>query len=307
MIPQQQALPRTAPSGLVAPRVVGRHGNTGKGRLDLLDALLQMYEPELFSIDTSVGVEQDTQRAQSFDVCVDVGFGDSVHTFVDFARNLHARRMMGTLLVIGTESNSKRLASGKANLKDLFDGSMQKADSVELRLGEVKGWFALPLHGTEPAPAFIRALNVLRDYHPSDALHALHTLGAQLKYGGLLMEGSASTHGHTAVVALVRRGAKGACAEATRGQVEDVATQLRLEALCFCVDFRGDGPRLKGCPNRWFSRQIPQLWQHQRTKFGRSTNTKGQEPVPKKRKHGGKRGQKWHGGGGCVRPSHYFS
>lgn len=304
----------------VAARVVGQHGNTSKGRLDRLDALLELYEPALFTAPSASAAA----AVAVVEVCVDVGFGDAIDTYRDFAARLSTRRVEGTLRVVGTESDAGRLAAGKSSLGDDLRDS-----SLALRLGEAQGWFVLPLEEPEAPPVFIRALNVLRDYHPSDALRGLQTLGAQLAPGGLLMEGSASTPGHTSVVALVRRGlASQPSVTADTAGMEEGYAALRLEALCFCVDFeRRDAPKLKGASNRWFTRQIPQLWQHQHTKAapaaehvsegdivtcGGNTVTSDGDIVAgggggtgKKRKRGGDR--KWLGGGGCVATRHSHS
>ena len=287
---------RLLPGDLTSARAVGRHGNTTKGRLDRLDALLRLYEPELFDV-PGAGSSGHGADEVPCEVCVDVGFGDTVDTFIDFATSLRARRAAGTLRIIGTESDPSRLAAAQASL-----GASLEDSSLALRQAESDGWFVLPLLEGEPAPVFIRALNVLRDYHPADARRGLLTLGAQLAHGGLLMEGSASTPGHTAVVVLARRKAPpamctidGTSAAAGRDQL---LPALTLEALCFSVDFdRRDAPKLKGPPNRWFTRQIPQLWQHQHTKAGESGSGADGPPASNKRKRGGER--KWLGGGGC--------
>ena len=113
------------------------------------------------------------------------------------------------------------------------------------------------------------------------------------------MEGSASTPGHTAVVVLARRGARGAITASAPEGSDERLPALTLEALCFCVDFdRRDAPKLKGQPNRWFSRQIPQIWQHQHTKAGDPGSSADRLPSVKKRKRDQDR--KWLGGGGCV-------
>jgi hypothetical protein len=285
------------PGDLASARAVGRHGNTAKGRLDRLDALLRLYEPELFEVP---GGSSDGGAADALcDVCVDVGFGDTVDTFIDFAASLRARRAAGTLRIVGTESDPRRLAAAQASL-----GASAEDSSLALRQAESDGWFVLPLLEGEAAPVFIRALNVLRDYHPADARRGLLTLGAQLAHGGLLMEGSASTPGHTSVVVLARRPkARGAVctdrsiAPAAAGR-DQLLPALALEAICFCVDFERRGaPKLKGPPNRWFTRQIPQLWQHQHTKAGEPGSGAGRPPASNKRKRGGER--KWLGGGGC--------
>ena len=296
-----QLLSEATPAAVPSARLVGQHGNTSKGRLDRLDALLELYEPALFAVPSAA--------LAPLDVCVDVGFGDAVDTLADFAARLGPRRASGSLRIVGTELDPARLESGRVALA----AELQRdSSSLALRQGEDQGWFVLPLEDPEPPPVFIRALNVLRDYHPSDALRALQTLGAQLAPGGLLMEGSASTPGHTAVVALVRRGvaAQPSVTADAAGKEEGLAV-LRLEALCFCVDFdRRDAPKLKGASNRWFTRLIPQLWQHQHTKNANAApgtegasdggNSSGGSGTGKKRKRGGDR--KWLGGGGCVQP-----
>ncbi len=285
------------PEDLACARTVGRHGNTAKGRLDRLDALLRLYEPELFEVQTACRAAGSSSEGSNSwnatcDVCVDVGFGDTVDTFVDFATRLRVRRTAGTLRVIGTESDPARLATARDSL-----GAELEDSSLVLRQAESQGWFVLPLEDSEPAPVFIRALNVLRDYHPSDARRGLLTLGAQLAHGGLLMEGSASTPGHTAVVVLARRRARGESTESAPARSGERLPALTLEALCFCVDFdRRDAPKLKGQPNRWFTRQIPQLWQHQHTKAGEPGSNADRLPSAKKRKRGQDR--KWFGGGG---------
>ncbi len=289
------------PDDLTCVRAVGRHGNTAKGRLDRLDALLRMYEPQLFQVQTpsrqAGNSEGSSSGDEACDVCVDVGFGDTIDTFIDFASRLRTRREAGTLRVIGTESDPARLATARDSL-----GAELQDTSLVLRQGESHGWFVLPLENREPAPVFIRALNVLRDYHPSDARRGLLTLGAQLAPGGLLMEGSASTPGHTAVVVLARREVRVVSAPA---EVDERLPALKLEALCFCVDFaRPDAPKLKGPPNRWFTRQIPQLWQHQHTKVGAPGSSADRQLSSKKRKRGQDR--KWLGGGGCEELAHHL-
>ena len=87
------------------------------------------------------------------------------------------------------------------------------------------------------------------------------------------MEGSASTSGTVACVALVRK--------REEGQGADV--DCVVESIVFSVDLVNPQPKLKGHPASWFTRVVPQAWQHQRTK--------GQDQP---RQAGGCRGRKWH-------------
>ena len=250
----------------------GRHGNTSPGRLNKLDEFLELYEPSLFNQQASTRSGCAPQ-----DVCVDLGFGDTLDTLAALAARFSRRRRQGSLAVIGTEAEPGRLNSGKAALRAL--GADDSA-AVELRLGSE---FQLPLRPDE-SPVLIRALNVLRDYQPQQARDALRRLAAQLAPGGLLVEGSASTPGHLAVVALVRRGrlerrerehrdgeAQEGAHVASAASTDD---KLFIEAVCFCVDFDHEGPRLKGRPNEWFLRFLPQLWQHQSTRSAGGKTTK---------------------------------
>ena len=86
----------------------------------------------------------------------------------------------------------------------------------------------------------------------------------------LLLEGSASTCGHTAAVALVRA----PVAVAAAAGAAEARRALRVEAVAFCVDLDRRQPKLKGMPHRWFSRQLPQIWQHQRTKAAAALGAK---------------------------------
>ena len=245
---------------LAGGRAVGRHGNTAEGRLARLDVLLRLFEPSLFD---------RTHSPKSPEMCVDVGFGDAIHTFADFAAALSARREGGSLRVLGTESDPARLAAG---LQAMEERGLGADRSLALRLAEAgASSFRLPLEPDEPPLVAVRALNVLRDYHPADALRAMHALGDQLAPGGLLLEGSASTCGHTAAVALVR--APAAAAAATAGAAE-ACRALCVEAVAFCVDLDRRQPKLKGMPHRWFSRHLPQIWQHQRTKAAAALGAK---------------------------------
>eukprot|EP00961_Rhodomonas_salina_P049848 669723-Rhodomonas_salina.4 len=133
-------------------------------RLDNLDAFLQIYEPGLFA---------PTNKCELSTV-FDVGFGDAIDTFTDFAERLAPRRSEGTLRVIGTESDAERLETGRKAIAGQLEGDR----SLALRAGEEAGWFVLPLGVApspdpivegEPAPVLVRALNVLRDYRPQDA------------------------------------------------------------------------------------------------------------------------------------------
>ena len=168
--------------------------------------------------------------------------------------------------------------------------------------GDKDGWFVLPVAPDETVRC-VRALNVLRDYHPFDSQRALVVLARQLHPGGLLVEGSASTCGAVCVAVLVRRldsaaaaGAADAKAEMTveveveagggggaphsaaggntsmMGEMDKLGTII--EGILFCVELPGGSvcrqgtQKLKGMPTQWFKRFIPQAWLHGRQKVG---------------------------------------
>eukprot|EP00854_Cymbomonas_tetramitiformis_P004464 gene4464-5475_t len=96
-------------------------------------------------------------------VVVDVGVGDEATTTVEMLD-----RLIPGCTVVGTEVEEWRLqALEKSTLPS----------QVQLRRGSTD--FELPVRGGE-AVHVIRAMNVLRDYHPQDALKALHTLSADI-------------------------------------------------------------------------------------------------------------------------------
>lgn len=115
-------------------------------RLDNLDAFLQIYEPGLFA---------PTNKCELSTV-FDVGFGDAIDTFTDFAERLAPRRSEGTLRVIGTESDAERLETGRKAIAGQLEGDR----SLALRAGEEAGWFVLPL-GVAPSPDPIVVLRIL--------------------------------------------------------------------------------------------------------------------------------------------------
>jgi len=164
-------------------RAPPRHGNTCEGRLRVLDAFLQAYDPPLFDEGaTSASADGPV------DIFMDVGLGDGPWTLLEFADLLAARRNSGTLKVVGTECDPERLAAAVAALPD------PRPPMLDLRLAETTGWFRLPVLPTETLLC-LRVMNVLRDYHPADAQRAFGVLAAQLPAGALMVEGTCDGDG----------------------------------------------------------------------------------------------------------------
>eukprot|EP00667_Euglena_gracilis_P018219 EG_transcript_19348 len=246
-----------------------RHGKTLPGRLQRLDAFLLAYCPALTDVahrPTDEGTE----------VVVDVGLGDYPWTTLELADRLAGRRDAGTLCVLGTECDYDRLQAAIQMLPS------PPPKGLEFRWAkEGAGWFGLPLRGAE-RPVCIRALNVLRDYHPADARRALPVLARQLAPGGLLVEGSADADGGRATVMLLRR--------------DDLNAGPTLEAIVFLVDLAGQYSRrcrVRRCPPPlWFEGRLPQVWLHEPP----AGATQPAAPVPTAVAPRGGGGEAWVGG-----------
>jgi len=222
-------------------RAPPRHGNTCEGRLRVLDAFLQAYDPRLFDEDaTSASFDGPV------DIFMDVGLGDGPWTLLEFADLLAARRNSGTLKVVGTECDPERLAAAVAALPD------PRPPMLDLRLAETTGWFRLPVLPTETLLC-LRVMNVLRDYHPADAQRAFGVLAAQLPAGALMVEGTCDGDGDRACVALASRSGD--------------ASTLVVQGIAFLADLtqhHATGSRAKVWrrpPPHWF--RLPQAWMHE--------------------------------------------
>ncbi|KAK3272985.1 hypothetical protein CYMTET_18751 [Cymbomonas tetramitiformis] len=206
------------------------HGNTAPGRLRLLDGFCMAYRVPLFRS------TKPSMIQKNMPVVVDVGVGDEATTTVEMLD-----RLIPGCTVVGTEVEEWRLqALEKSTLPS----------QVQLRRGSTD--FELPVRGGE-AVHVIRAMNVLRDYHPQDALKALHTLSGQLEEGGLLLEGACNTAGTQMVVLLVRHTPSGAISPAGS----------ELEGVLFAADLSSTALLEEGAPPEWFQRYLPRIWQHQ--------------------------------------------
>lgn len=130
---------------------------------------------------------------------VDFGFGATADTTLEWARATGAH-------VIGIDRHP-----------------VEPVEGLDLRVGGFEQCEALS------GIAIVRALNVLRGYRKEEVLPARARLGAPLREGGLLIDGSSDTEGHVLVAWLLRK----------------QGGALRPEALLCHTDFtRGFSPWL---------------------------------------------------------------
>lgn len=106
-------------------------------------------------------------------LAVDVGVGWAPFTTVELADALPGCR------VVGTEIDPERVAEAQA-----------RAPGLDVRLGG----FDLPLAPGE-RPVLVRAMNVLRQYHPAAAADALDRLASSIQVGGWLIDGRSDRTG----------------------------------------------------------------------------------------------------------------
>jgi len=145
-------------------------------------------------------------------VVVDVGLGAKPDTTVELAEAVH--RASPALVVIGVDIDPYRVATAR----------QRAGDYAMFRVGS----FELPLEDDERVRV-VRAMNLLREYHPDDVEMKQAFLGAPLEEGGLLLEGSTDDEGHVVCAHVLR---------ARRGH-------LKRESLLFLTDFgRGFSPNL---------------------------------------------------------------
>ena len=170
-------------------------GHTAPARLRLADAICARRSLPLFrpAVD---GTSHTTEELPLFGLAVDVGVGDTPHTTLELAAALG-----GTARVVGTEADLQRLGRLAA-----------AARPPRLQFRASGTTFALPLLPQDGRLLFLRAMNVLRDYHKRDAAAALKTLAAQLQPGGCLLEGSCDASGARLVALLATAGADGGVA-----------------------------------------------------------------------------------------------
>lgn len=129
---------------------------------------------------------RDTLRRADHPVVVDLGFGASPVTTVEFAARLGVVRPDVRLL--GLEIDPARVAAAKP---------VAEPPRLEFRHGgfELAGLG----HGGQPRPILVRALNVLRQYTEPEAHAAWSTLCDRLAPGGLLVEGTCDELGRRCV------------------------------------------------------------------------------------------------------------
>jgi hypothetical protein len=148
-------------------------GKTQPDRLALLDRFLMKREWQLL------------ERAEG--AVVDVGFGERAGTTVEMARRF--REVNGELDVVGVEADPHRVRRAR-----------EKHDDIAF----VEGGFPLSEYLDRQA-RLVRAMNVLREYHPSRALDAYADWAVPLVDGGLLVVGSSDKHGDVMTALLLRK------------------------------------------------------------------------------------------------------
>ena len=143
---------------------------TRLGRLDALDAWLTHEASELL-------------RAGG--LVIDVGYGASTVTVESLARAV--RQVNPAIEVLGLERDERDGGS-----------ALPRAEAVQLMRGGFEALAGLP------GAVVVRAMNVLRGYRAEEVPAIHRALGAGLREGGLLLEGSTDTEGHVTVAHLLR-------------------------------------------------------------------------------------------------------
>lgn len=151
-------------------------GKTQPQRLALLDRYLILREWQL--LEAGEGV------------VVDVGFGEHAYTTSEMARRF--RELSPDLDIVGVEADPHRVERARDDYPDI--------DFAE-------GGFPLSA-SLDRSARLVRAMNVLREYHPSTALDAYADWAAPLTQGGLLLAGSSDKYGDTMTALLMRKTGK---------------------------------------------------------------------------------------------------
>lgn len=119
---------------------------------------------------------RETLREAEHPVVVDLGYGSSPVTTVEFAGRL--RTVRPDVRLLGLEIDPERVAA-----------AAPAADPPALQFQ--RGGFELAgLGHGRPPPILVRALNVLRQYTEAEAIDAWATVAGRLAPGGLLVEGT---------------------------------------------------------------------------------------------------------------------
>jgi len=141
-------------------------GTTGTNRLRRIDRWIAQL-PEF--------------RRATDPLVVDLGYGASATTTLELYQRLG--RIRPQVQVVGLEIDPARVARAALSAKT----------GVRFALGG----FEVPLPSGRSATV-IRALNVLRQYDESEALHAWHLMVSRLQPGGVLVEGTCNEVGRVA-------------------------------------------------------------------------------------------------------------
>lgn len=215
------AAPYPHMTGHARPEARVTRGKTAQNRLRGSDHFLLRYDPELL-----------TRRRRGFENawCVDLGYGATPHTTLEWARRL--RTVAPRLRVLGVEIAPERV-----------ERAQPFADTrTRFRLGG----FELPLEPGERV-RLVRAFNVLRQYEEPEVAPAWTQIAQQLLPGGLLIDGTSCPLGRTWTACIVRRPERG-------------PEPWQLEALVLGANLRaGFDPELfqTRLPKRFIHRMVP--------------------------------------------------
>lgn len=150
---------------------VGRvtRGTTGTNRLRRVDRWIARH-PAI-------------RRAQPQPLVVDLGFGASAVTVLEFEARLRAVR--DDVEVLGLEIEPERVARARVQLEEVRVGGTSFARDAHVSFA--LGGFEVP---ASRRPTVIRAFNVLRQYDEEDVPHAWRRMSSRLTDDGILVEGT---------------------------------------------------------------------------------------------------------------------
>ena len=233
------------------------HGNTVPGRLRLVDQAWKIW------------VSSWNHQCASPIVAVDVGIGDCPETTMEWQAAIEDwLDPCFSCHLIGTEIDQQRLQYAKDRMS-----SYPASSTVKVSFEWSGTDFQLPSAATTKngSSQFIRAMNVLRDYHIRDACVALHRLYNQLDRNGILFEGSTNPTGSIAVALILEK------------RQHDSA-KIPIQGVIFGIDFEktlcdeNNQPAQEDTteastiipttfprnltPPQWFQATLPRVWRH---------------------------------------------
>jgi len=152
-------------------------GKTAPGRLRRTDLLMSLYDPFLFSVNSIVP-----------GYYVDLGYG---HTPLTTIESYHYFSSLNqNLIFLGVEIDPVRVRNAQPFTKE--------------RLMFRCGGFNLPVNNSEPV-RYIRAFNVLRQYHENDVNDAYEMMASYLSPGGIILDGTSNPSGTIWTANIIRK------------------------------------------------------------------------------------------------------